>query len=156
MEIYPYIKIIKMKKSILTFGLSIVMVGAIVTSCQSSVKKEDKTSDKTQNTESDSVKVQQDTTSMYQKFINESEVRINTNEKSLAEIKAKIATEKKDQKAGYEKKLAQLEQKNQALKTKIIDNKDKQVSNWDNTQLEFRKDLEELGTAIADFFVKEE
>jgi hypothetical protein len=49
-----------------------------------------------------------------------------------------------------------LEQKNQELKTKIIDYKDKQISDWDNTQLEFRKDLDELGTAIADFFVKEE
>ena len=146
----------KMKKSILTLALSIIMIGATVTSCQSSVKKEDKASNKIQDTESDSVKVQQDTISMYQKFINESEVRINTNEKHIAEIKAKIATEKKEQKAGYEKKLAQLEQKNQALKTKIIDYKDKQISDWDNTQLEFRKDLDELGTAIADFFVKKE
>lgn len=54
-----------MKNSIPTIALSIIMISAIVTSCQSSVKKTDKTSDKIQDTESDSVNVQQDTISIY-------------------------------------------------------------------------------------------
>ena len=135
----------------------------MLTNCKSSLEKEDNTSDKAQDTEDhlantpmDTVKVLQDRTTAYQKFIAESETRINIYEKEITDLKIKIAEEKKTEKSKYEQKLAQLEQKNEMLKTKIIDYKDKQIDNWDAKQLEFRKDMDDLGNAISDFFVKEE
>ena len=63
----------------------------MLTNCQSSIKKEDKANEKTQGTEnyladtqSDSVKVQQDTIWAYQEFLIESENKINTYEKEIA------------------------------------------------------------------------
>jgi chromosome segregation ATPase len=88
----------------------------------------------------------------YQKFITESENRINAYEKEIAGLKIKIAEEKKTEKAKYEKKLAELEKKNNDLKNRITDYKNKQLDNWDEKQHEFRKDLDELGNSIAGFF----
>ncbi len=151
-----------MKNPILTLSLLVIMSGIMLTNCQSTAKKVDKTGDKAQDTEnylagtqSDSVNVLQDTTTAYQKFIEESENRINTYERSIADLKIKIAEEKKTEKAEYEKKLVQLEQKNKALKTKVINYKNKQIDDWRKKQVEFKKDLDELGSAIADFFVKD-
>lgn len=149
-----------MKKSILTLSF-LIMTGIMLTNCQSSIKKGDKAKDNAQITEgdltesqNDSVKIQPDTTTTaYQKFITESEIRINAYEKEIADLKFKIAKEKKTEKTKYEKKLAQLEQKNETLKTKIIDYKDRQIDDWDKKQIEFRNDLDDLGSAITDFFV---
>ena len=34
--------------------------------------------------------------------------------------------------------------------------KNEQIDDWNDKQIEFQKDLDELGTAITDFFVHEE
>ena len=135
----------------------------MLTNCQPSIKKEDKAKDHAHPTESnlsesqsDSVKVQPDTTTAYQKFITESEIRINAYEKEIADLKIKITREKKTEKVKYEKKLSQLVQKNETLKTKVIDYKDKQIDDRIEIQVEFTKDLDDLGSAIADFFKDEE
>ena len=141
-----------MKNTLLTLTLSTIMIAAIFSNCQSPAVKETKNNlSKTQN---DLIKVQQDSITAYQKFIKESEDKINAYEKNIAEIKAQIANKTKEEKTKYERKLVQLEQKNKALKAKIINYKDKQIDDWDQIQVEFRKDLNELGSAIADFFVK--
>jgi len=150
-----------MKNSILILSLLVIMSGTMLAYCQSSENKKDKANDNAQDTENyledtqmDSLKV--DTTIAYQKFITESEYKINEYEKSIAELKIKIADKKKSEKAKYEKKLIELEQKNEALKTKVIEYKNKQLDDWDKKQIEFRKNLDDLGDAIADFFVKVE
>jgi TolA-binding protein len=148
-----------MKNTVLTLSLLVIMSGAISTKCQISTKQENKAHNQENNladNQCDSVKVLQDTTTTYQKFIAESEKRINTYEQSIAELKTKIAKKNSTEKTAYEKKLAQLEQKNQELKTILIDYKNKQIENWDEKQIEFRNDLDDLGKAIADFFVKAE
>jgi hypothetical protein len=162
MEIFPKFNSEFIKKSILTLSIIIITV-IMLTNCQSLIKKEDRAKDKAQVTESnfaeaqgDSVKVQPDTTTAYRKFLIESENRINAYEKEIADLKIKIAKEKKTEKANYEKKLAELEQKKETLKTKVIDYQDRQIDDWTKKQIEFRKDLDDLGSAITDFFVQEE
>ena len=55
---------------------------------------------------------QKDSVSDFQQFKKESDDKIKDNEKSIADFRAKIANDKKEEKAKYEKKLAELEQKN--------------------------------------------
>jgi hypothetical protein len=90
----------------------------------------------------------------FQKFKIEAEDIINDYTERIATLKEKIASEKTENKTKYEEKLALLEQKNKALKTKLVNFKDKEIDDWDQLQAEFKKDLDELGKAITDFFVK--
>lgn len=151
-----------MKKSILLLSLAIILMGGMLTNCQSQATKEEKAIDQVQDAKSDLeeaksnlTKVQQDSVTAYQEFIKDSEDQIKVYEKNLAELKEKIAQEKKGAKATYEKKLAELEQKNKNLKTTIVDYKNAQADNWNEKQLEFKRDLDELGSAIAGFFEKD-
>ena len=129
----------------------------MLTNCQSQATKEhnSKLQDAKDNFEKAKNKLhasQQDTITTFQKFIQESEKQIKVYEKNIAELKLKISKETGEEKAKYEKKLAELDQKNKQLKTKITNYKDEQIDNWDEKQIAFRKDLDELGNAIAGFF----
>ena len=151
-----------MKNSIFTLFF-IVMTGTMLLNCQSSTNKEDIANKKIQNAElcltddiGDTIKVLTDTTTAYQKFILESENRVRAYEKEIANLKIRIADEKKSEKAVYVKKLEQMEQKKELIKSKVIQYKDKQLDDWDKKQVGFQKDLDDLGIAIADFFESEE
>ncbi|MGC9344382.1 MAG: hypothetical protein ACP5E3_16885, partial [Bacteroidales bacterium] len=87
--------------------------------------------------------------------IQDSEKQIEVYEKDIAELKLKIAEEKKEVKIKNEERLAKLEMKNNELKNKVVSDKNKQVDNWEERQREFKKDLDTLGNAIADFFVSD-
>lgn len=144
-----------MKKLIVTLVLPLFLMGALIISCDSSA---DKQVDNKKLTEpkQDSINMHQDTLAAYQNFINKSEERIKVYEENIAELKSKIAEHKKKDQANYEKKLALLEQKTKALEAKVIIYKEKKMKDWNEKQVEFKKDMDELGKAIANFFEKED
>lgn len=80
--------------------------------------------------------------------------QIGANEKSIAEFRTQITKEKKEIKATYEKSLAELEQKNDMLKEKLNDFKDDETDNWNSFKTEFSGDMNDLGTALKNFSVK--
>jgi len=88
-----------------------------------------------------------------QQFKNESEAIISANEKNIAELKIKIAKEKKENKASYEKKLAELEQKNSDLRKKLNEYKAEGEDDWNIFKAEFSHDMDELGKAFKDLTV---
>jgi len=150
-----------MKNRVLILTVSAFMAGTVLTNCQSSAKKVENAEDKVQGAMIDLAdaqkglnKTRQDSISEYQKFKKESEEKIAAHDKSIAEFKARIATEKKEDKAKYEKKLAVLEQKNTDLKKKLADYKETGKEKWDAFRLEFSHDLDGLGQSLKGFFVK--
>jgi hypothetical protein len=150
-----------MKKIIFTLAMTTLIAGAILTGCQSSTdkvinaeEKERGTKNKGTEEEADLYKMKQDSiTAEYHKFRKESEEKIIANEKSIAEFKTKIATEKKEIKAIYEKKLAALEQKNNDLKKKLADYKEESNDKWEIFKTEFKRDMDEFGKAFKDLTV---
>src|ERR1035437_8136358 len=115
-----------MKSRILTLAASVFMAGAVLMSCQSSGKKVENAENNLQDAKNNVVdarqdlnKAKMDSVNEYQKFKKESDEKITAHEKSIAEFKAKIADEKKENRAVYEKKLAKLEQKNSDMKKKL-------------------------------------
>jgi septal ring factor EnvC (AmiA/AmiB activator) len=75
-------------------------------------------------------------------------------EKNIAEFKARIAKEKKENRADYEKKLIELENKNSDLKKKLADYKDDGQDKWISFKAEFNRDIDELGKAFKDLTVE--
>lgn len=140
-----------MKKSFFTLALTMVMAGIILTACKSSVKKVENAQDKVLEAKQDLNIAMKDS---IQQFKKESEERISNNEKNIVEFKARIANEKKENKAKYEKKLAKLEQKNSDMKKKLADFKDEEQVKWEKFKVEYNRDMDELGKAFKDLTIK--
>jgi predicted RNase H-like nuclease (RuvC/YqgF family) len=141
--------------------LTVVFIsGAVLTGCQSSAEKEKNAQDKVQEAKNDLGEAQQDLNQAqqevlyeYQQFKRESEEKIATHNKSIAEFKARIAIKKYENKAEYEKKLVALEQKNSDLKRKLDEYKEFGKDKWETFKTEFSRDMEEIGKSLKDLMV---
>jgi uncharacterized protein YlxW (UPF0749 family) len=140
-----------MKKTIFTIAITMLMAGTMLTSCHSSAKKVEDAQDKVADANQE---LNQTIKDSIQQFKKESEEKISANEKSYADFKARIANEKKENKAKYEKKLAELDQKNSDMKKKLDDYKAEGKENWEKFKVEFNHDMDELGKAFKDLTVK--
>ncbi len=148
-----------MKKIILVISIGILMTGFALTGCQNSTHKTENTKENmlgekinTVDTVKATSQSQQDSITAFQKFKEESEAQIDSYQKSITELKAKIAKKGKKDKAMYNKKLAVIEQKNNALKKKLEDFKDNGQGKWASFKNEFNHDMGGLGNSLKDFF----
>lgn len=139
-----------MKKVFLLF-VSVLITGTMFMSCQTSSEKVDQAKENVIQAEQELHKAIRDSIVQFRK---ESQQEISAYEQSIADLKAKIATEKKDVKETYEKKLAELELKSELLKIKLTDFKDDETDKWESFREEFRNDMDDLGLAIKNFTVK--
>lgn len=151
------IKTHKMKKTIFTITITIFAIGILLTGCQSSAEKVENARDNVQDAKDNVVVAQQELNQALNdsilQFKKESMENINAYEKSIAEFKTKIATEKKETRAIYEKKISELEQKNNQMKTKLEEYKDNGQEAWVSFKAEFNHDMNELGEAFKDLTV---
>lgn len=100
-------------------------------------------------------KAEKDSVSEYQKFRKDSEVKIKNNEKTIADLKVKHSKMTDKEKATYQKKVSELEQKNANLKKKLANYKNNEGHDkWTTFNVEFKHDMDELGKALKDFTVK--
>jgi outer membrane murein-binding lipoprotein Lpp len=88
------------------------------------------------------------------KYKIETDDKIAANQKSIADFNARIANEKAATKEAYQKKLAELEQKESDLKKKMDEYKMDGKENWIIFKTEFNRDMDELGKALKDLTVK--
>ncbi|MGD0709613.1 MAG: hypothetical protein ABR968_00380 [Bacteroidales bacterium] len=140
-----------MKKTIFTLAISMLMSGTMFTACKSSAKKVNDAKDKVEIANQELSQAIKDS---IQQFKNESEDKINANAKSLADFKARIANEKADIKIKYEKKLADLDQKNSDLRKKLDDYKEEGKEKWEAFKADFSNNMEELSKSLKDFTYK--
>lgn len=82
------------------------------------------------------------------------EEKISSYEKSIGELKAKIAHETKENIARYEKTLTEMEQKAGEIKKKVQEYKEEGKDKWVAYHDKFNHDLDELGKALKNFMVK--
>jgi len=82
------------------------------------------------------------------------EEKINSYEKSIGELKTRIAKETKENIAKYEKTLADLEQKASDIKKKVHEYREEGKDKWAAYNDKFNHDLDELGKAMKNFVVK--
>ena len=82
------------------------------------------------------------------------EEKINSYEKIIAEFKARLTKEKKENITKYEKTLAELEQKASDIKKRVHEYKEEGKDKWDAYYHKFNHDLDELGKALKNFTVR--
>ena len=141
----------------LTFILITAMfvVGSIFIGCQSSSDKVKDAQKKMEEANYDLIIAKQELDqaqkdSIHQ-FRKESEAKITQHEKSIAEFKARISSEKRENKAKYDKKLAELEQQNSDLKKSLDEFKEDGKEQWTAFKVKFNKDMDKLGEAFKGF-----
>ncbi|MDA3891305.1 MAG: hypothetical protein PF517_06520 [Salinivirgaceae bacterium] len=142
-----------MKNSITIIILALIVSGAFITSCSLSNKKAENAQEKVETTMDKAVEFNQERNDSIEQYKKEAQVKVNNFKKSIAELKAKIATEKREDKAIYQKKLNALETKNNEMKESLNNLKDEGQEKWTAFRSEFNHDLDEMGKAFKDLTV---
>jgi cytochrome c biogenesis factor len=139
-----------MKKSMLHFAI----VGVIVITGSSAFGQENKKAKEAREDVKEAQKdlrlAKTDSLADYNDFRKNAEIKIAENQKSIAELKAKKASENKETKAKYDKKVVALEQKNNELKKRMDGSASTETSAWTKFKREFNHDMTELGHSIKD------
>jgi len=150
-----------MKNSILFLASILLLTGAILSGCQSSDTKVKNAEDKVQDAKKDLAdskkdlyNIRLDTISNYEQFKIEAEKIIIAQKIYITEFKDRLASEKKEINADYNKKLVELENRNNELKKKLADYKDDGQDKWNGFKNEFKHDMNELGKAFKDLTVE--
>ncbi len=151
-----------MYKIIIIFITTVFMAGVFLTSCDSSAKKVEDAredlqtaNDEVSDAQLDLFQAKQDSSDDYQEYKKESEARIKEYDKSIAELKMKIANEKKYSRTEYQKLVAGLEQKNAELKKSLNEYKEDGQDKWQSFKTKFNSDMDGLGKSISNFFSEE-
>lgn len=143
----------KMKKSILALTTSALITGAILTSCNTPEQKVENAQTKVTEANNDLNEANQEYLEDIKNYRKETADKIEANDKSIIEFKARIENEKKEAKETYKKKIAELEQKNSDMKKSMEDYKAEGKAKWDIFKAEFSHDMDELGKAFKDLTV---
>ena len=150
-----------MKKIFLPIAVTLLMASSVLTSYGQEIdRKSEKAREDLKEAKLDEIaakkdlkEAQKDSAAEYQQFKIDENKKIQNNDNSIADFKARIAKKKKENRAQYEKKLAVLEQKNTDLKKRLVDFKDNGKDNWAAFKREFNHDMDQLGKSIKDFTI---
>ncbi|MBA3704367.1 MAG: peptidase M23, partial [Bacteroidetes bacterium] len=133
---------------------SVFITGAVFTSCSSPEKK-------VENAETGVLEANQDLDQANAEYLADVETyrketaeKIAANNQSIAEFNARIENEKKEAKADYKKKIAELEQKNTDMQKRMDDYKVDGKDKWETFKAEFSHDMDQLGDAFKGLTVK--
>lgn len=120
--------------------------------------KEVKVEEAQENLENAQQNLEQATTDSineYAQFKQESELKLQANDDRIAELKSKMTSDKKDLKIKYEKKINELEMKNNNLKTKLKDRKDgDSETSWASFKQTINEEMDEVGKSISEMAQK--
>ncbi|MBK6834316.1 MAG: hypothetical protein IPG89_08610 [Bacteroidetes bacterium] len=142
-----------MKKSILVFAVTTLIIGSTLTSCNTTAEKVENAEEKVTEANVDLDKANKEYIEEIVKYRVEKAEAIAANEKSIAEFKARIEKDKKGAKAEYVAKVAELEKKNTDMKYKMDNYKEEGKEGWILFRDEFTHDMIELAKAVNEFNV---
>ena len=140
-----------MKKSIFTLAaMSLLMTGAIFTSCNSAAQKEDNTTTESQDANAEEQVVA--TAEEWQAFKTDAEAKIKNNEIRIEELTVQMNKPGQVFDDLYKNRIEELEQQNRELQNRI-DAYDKSHTDWEKFKREFNHDMDELGEALKNITV---
>jgi len=140
-----------MKKIFFTLAIAALFTGTQLTGCRSSAKKVEVAQE---NVDKANLELDQAVKDSIQQFKTYSEAKITRYEKGITEFKAKIAKEKIENRAKYEKTLANLEKRNSELKMKLADYKYEEQAKWEIFKADYNRDMDELGKSFDDLTIR--
>ena len=148
-----------MKKLVLSLAVVAFLAGTVSTSFaqvpdKQSVKARENLKEEKKDVvvaKQDLKVAQKDSISEYQKLTKESEIKFKNNEKSIADLRASITKSNSKDQATDQKKVSQLELRNNDLKKKLADYKVEGQIKFATFKSEFNKDLDQLAKELKDF-----
>lgn len=147
-----------MKKNILKVAIIAGITTFGLMACNETPKdKEVKVEEAAENLEEAQQNLENATTDSineYAQFKQESEMKIQENEQKIAELKVKMTSDKKDLKIKYEKKIAELETKNNNAKVKLNDYKEGSETSWSSFKQSLNEEMDEIGKSISEMAQK--
>lgn len=145
-----------MKKTLTLIAVSLLMAGTTLTSCTSSSEDLKDAENKVDDAEDDLELANEELADEIAIYKKEASEKLNAHNQSLIDFNKRIATEKNDAKADYNKKIADLDKKNSDLKKRMEDYDAEGKTNWEKFKTEFNRDMDLVGTGINDLFSKDE
>lgn len=140
-----------MKKSIFTLAaMSLLMTGALFTSCNSAAQKEENTTTESQDANAEEQVVA--TAEEWQAFKTDAEAKIKNNEIRIEELTVQMNKPGQVFDDLYKNRIEELEQQNRELQNRI-DAYDKSHTDWEKFKREFNHDMDELGEALKNITV---
>ncbi len=143
-----------MKKTILVFAAIACISGPLLTGCNTSSEKVEHAQEDVKDAKMDLKEAKEDYLVDVENYRKETAEKIEANNQSIAEFKARKEADKKEAREEYNEKVAKLEQKNTDLQKKMDDYKMDGKDNWEKFKIEFNHDMEELGQSFKDLTVK--
>ena len=126
---------------------------ATLYSCGNSSSKLEDSKENVADAKADLAMANQEYLADVENYRKEVAAKIDENDKKLAELKVKARNEKRETKEAYDKKIAELEERNRSIREKMANYKDDGKDNWNNFKTEFNHDMDELGQAFKDVTV---
>lgn len=141
-----------MRNSIKIAVLSVLFGGALFTSCSNKVDEKTMTDEEiaAEHTKL-ALEAKEKEMAEYHEI---NQAKIEANEKSLAEFNERIKNEKREAKADYEKKIAELNAKNSDMKKKMEEFHAGNKADWEAFKTSFDKDMTDLNLAFMELMKK--
>jgi len=143
-----------MKKISFIIVISAFMFGTVLISCNSPSEKLAEAKKEVNEANVNFDKANEENIKDMENFKREAAEKIEANERSVAEFKARIKHEKAEAKVDYEKKIDALEEKNNDMKKRMDDYKADGQEKWATFKDEFNQSMNELGKAFKDLTIK--
>ena len=90
-----------------------------------------------------------DSAKAFSKFTEESNQKLAENDQKIAALKVRMERETKELQVKYKEELDELNQKNDRLKARMLENKEATSNKWVAFKHEFNRDLDALGRGIS-------
>lgn len=146
-----------MKHKYFILSAILFFAGALLTGCNTN--REKKVEDAKENVEQANQELKDarvEYEKEWQQFNTDAELKINANEKKIADFKALIKTASGKSKAKYEKEVIELEQKNIELRKRIREYKYEGKDSWETFKKDFNDGLDYIGNTLNDIFTKKD
>lgn len=139
-----------MKKSISTIVASFLLTAVVLTSCNNSGEKLENAEENLKEANQELNEANEEYLLEIENYKRETAAKNEKNQQSIIEFEARIAGEKKEVREEYQKKIAELEQKNTDTKRRLDNYKAISKEEWEKFKAEFSHDMEEIGKAYND------
>jgi outer membrane murein-binding lipoprotein Lpp len=143
-----------MKKIILGLSIATYIATTLLTGCTYPEQKVENAQEDVKEANENLEKANKEYLEDIEKYRTDVNQRIAANDKIMADFKAKLEADKKIAKTDYNEKIAELEQKNNAMKKKMAGYKTDEQDKWQSFKNEFNHDMDKLGEAFEDLTTK--
>jgi outer membrane murein-binding lipoprotein Lpp len=142
-----------MKKRIFIVAVIGFITGVILTGCEKTKEQKVKDAKETlAGAQEDLNNAQSRFLAEWQAFKDDSEQKIEANQKRIEAFKTKMGKMGAKVKGKYDKEVADLEQRNLQLRDKLADFKDDGKSKWKEFKKNFNNDMDAIGKTMTDLF----